>query len=63
MRKNVCLRFFVGYMFSRRLYNIGYLDETKRLYGVLEIRLSGRDYLAGEGNGKYSLADIKAFPW
>lgn len=45
------------------LYNIGYIDETKRLYGVLEIRLSGRNYLAGEGSGKYSLADIKAFPW
>lgn len=40
-----------------------YLDETKRLYGVLEIRLKGRDYLAGEGRGKFSLADIKTFPW
>lgn len=43
-----------------------YLDETRRLYGVLEIRLSedgGRDYLAGQGKGKYSLADIKAAPW
>jgi len=40
-----------------------YLDETKRLYGVLEIRLKDRDYLAGEGRGKFSLADIKAFPW
>lgn len=40
-----------------------YLDETKRLYGVLEIRLKNRDYLAGDGKGKYSLADIKAFPW
>ncbi|KAJ2931657.1 hypothetical protein H1R20_g5441, partial [Candolleomyces eurysporus] len=40
-----------------------YVDETKRLYGVLEIRLTGREYLAGAGKGKYSLADIKAFPW
>ncbi|KAF5331616.1 hypothetical protein D9611_007739 [Ephemerocybe angulata] len=40
-----------------------YLEETKRLYGVLNIRLNGRDYLAGDGKGKYSLADIKAFPW
>ncbi|KAF8639438.1 hypothetical protein AX16_010293 [Volvariella volvacea WC 439] len=40
-----------------------YQDETKRLYGVLEIRLVGRDWLAGSGRGKYSLADIKAAPW
>jgi glutathione S-transferase len=40
-----------------------YLDETKRLYGVLEIRLANRDYLAGAGKGKYSIADTKAFSW
>jgi glutathione S-transferase len=36
---------------------------------VLEIRLSGkytgesREYLAGKGKGKYSVADIKTWPW
>ncbi|KIM89397.1 hypothetical protein PILCRDRAFT_2622 [Piloderma croceum F 1598] len=40
-----------------------YLDETKRLYGVYEIRLQDREYLAGPGKGVYSLADIKAIPW
>lgn len=40
-----------------------YLEETKRLYGVLQLRLADRDWLAGHGRGKYSLADIKAFPW
>ncbi|XP_006460044.1 hypothetical protein AGABI2DRAFT_117003 [Agaricus bisporus var. bisporus H97] len=40
-----------------------YIDETKRLYNVLEIRLKERDYLAGSGRGKYSLADLKTFPW
>lgn len=40
------------------------------MYGVLEIQLSGiytggttRDYLAGAGKGKYSVADIKAWTW
>lgn len=45
--------------------------ETLRVYGVLEIRLSGiygpgkkpRQWLAGKGDGKYSVADIKAWSW
>ena len=43
--------------------HIGYLEETKRLYGVLEIRLQKRDWLAGPGTGVYSIADINVFPW
>ncbi|KAF3940044.1 Glutathione-S-transferase [Dactylella cylindrospora] len=44
-------------------------NETLRVYGVLEIRLSGkytgqpREYLAGGGTGKYSVADIGTWPW
>jgi len=44
-------------------------NETLRVFGVLEIRLSGkytgepRDYLAGKGKGKYSVADIGTWPW
>ncbi|CAD0097048.1 unnamed protein product [Aureobasidium mustum] len=44
--------------------------ETLRVFGVLELRLSGknsdeqpREYLAGSGKGMYSLADIGAYPW
>ncbi|KAH8106257.1 glutathione S-transferase [Cristinia sonorae] len=42
-----------------------YQDETKRLYGVLNIRLEGgnRDYLAGPGRGKPTIADFSIFPW
>ena len=41
----------------------GYSDETKRLYGALEIRLQNRDWLAGPGTGVFSVADINVFPW
>lgn len=32
-----------------------YRNETKRLYEVLQIRLADRDYLVGEGRGRYSV--------
>ena len=37
-----------------------YGTEVRRLYGVLDRRLDGRDHLAGEG---YSIADIATYPW
>lgn len=36
-----------------------YRNETGRLYGVLNHRLEGRDYVAGE----YSIADMAIWPW
>ena len=42
-------------------------NETLRVYDVLEIQLSGRhsgqtrEYLAGNGKGRYSVADISAW--
>ncbi len=36
-----------------------YTDETRRLYGVLDKRLSEAAFLADE----YSIADIATFPW
>lgn len=44
-------------------------NEMMRLIGSLEIRLSGkytgeaREYLAGNGRGKYSIADIETWPY
>ncbi|GLA23537.1 hypothetical protein AnigIFM63604_010946 [Aspergillus niger] len=49
--------------------------ETLRIYSVLELHLSNglaggggggdetREYLVGEGRGKYSIADINAYAW
>ncbi|KAJ6508908.1 putative theta class glutathione s-transferase [Mycena sanguinolenta] len=37
-----------------------YIDESKRLLGVLELRLKDHQYLVGE---KFSIADINAYPW
>lgn len=40
-----------------------YQNETLRLYGVLETRLEGRQWLCGTGIGAYSIADIANFTW
>jgi glutathione S-transferase len=37
-----------------------YTTEAKRLLGVLEARLEGRDFLIDSG---YSIADMAIFPW
>ena len=37
-----------------------YTKETHRLYGVLDKRLAGNQYLAG---GAYTIADIATYPW
>jgi GST-like protein len=36
-----------------------YVNETNRLYGVMNKRLTDRDYLAGD----YSIADMACYPW
>jgi len=45
--------------YGKKRYN----NEVKRLYGVFELRLKDREYLAGPGKGHYTIADVKAWPW
>lgn len=51
---------FVQYAPEKIPYAIGrYVKEAERLYGVLDRRLAGREFIAGA----YSIADIAAYPW
>lgn len=51
---------FTQYAPEKIDYAIGrYLKETERLYGVLDERLEGRDYVVDE----YSIADMAIYPW
>lgn len=40
-----------------------YAKEGHRLYRVLNTRLEGRDFIAGEGRGDYTVADMACWPW
>ncbi len=51
---------FLGYAPERIPYAIErYRNETLRLYGVMDRRLSDREYLAD----RYSIADMAVYPW
>lgn len=52
---------FVQYAPEKIQYAVDrYVNETNRLYGVLDRRLAGRAFIAGDA---YSIADMAAYPW
>ena len=52
---------FSGYAKEKIPYAINrYVNETNRLYGVLDRRLAERPFLAGD---TYTIADMAAYPW
>ena len=40
-----------------------YSNEARRLYKVLNTQLDGRDYVAGDAKGIYTIADMAMWPW
>jgi GST-like protein len=51
---------FAHYAVDKIPYAIDrYRNEVNRLYGVLNKKLAGRDFIAGE----YSIADMASYPW
>jgi len=51
---------FAHYALDKIPYAIDrYRSEVNRLYGVLNKKLAGRDFIAGE----YSIADMASYPW
>ena len=51
---------FTQYAPERLPYAINrYVNETNRLYGVLNRRLADREFVAGD----YSIADMASYPW
>ena len=55
---------FAGREYEDKRPRDRYVAESRRLLGVLETRLEGRDWIAGEGErGSWSIADIASLGW
>ncbi len=51
---------FAGKEYEDKRPRDRYVNEAKRLLGVLEQRLQGREWIMGD---QYTIADIATFPW
>jgi len=51
---------FAGKEYEDKRPRDRYIAESKRLLGVLEQQLEGREWILGDA---YSIADIATFPW
>ena len=51
---------FAGKDFEDKRPRDRYVAEARRLLGVLDARLAGRDWIMGD---EYTIADIATFPW
>ena len=51
---------FAGKDYDDKRLRDRYVDESKRLLGVLDKRLEGRAWIMGDA---YTIADIATFPW
>jgi GST-like protein len=51
---------FAGKEYEDKRPRDRYVGESRRLLGVLNQRLEGRDWILGD---QYSIADIATFPW
>jgi len=40
-----------------------YCEETRRMYSVLNLGLTDRDWLVGPNRGRYTIADANVLPW
>lgn len=54
---------FAGKEYEDKRPRDRYVAESKRLLGVLDQHLKGKDWMAGNGEDAYSIADISIFPW
>ncbi|GAW41636.1 Disulfide-bond oxidoreductase YfcG [Brevundimonas sp. SH203] len=54
---------FAGREYEDKRPRDRYVAESRRLLGVLEAQLEGRDWIVGKDRGDYSIADVATLGW